>query len=259
MPVCLAIAAHPDDIEFLMAGTMLHLADAGWDLHYFNIANGCYGSQTTDATETARIRLAEAEAAAKSIGATFHRPICDDMHIFYNAETLHQVAAVVRSVNPQIVLTHSTIDYMEDHTNAARLAVSATFIKASFGFQSVPARPPVDGPVAVYHAQPHGNSGPLLEPIRPHFLVDIENKLQRKSDSLSCHRSQEQWLQATQNIASLGIGMEAECREIAHMGGGQFAAAEGWRRHLHFGFGPKDFDPLTETLEPMGLIQRVDP
>ncbi|MEO8269951.1 MAG: PIG-L family deacetylase [Aureliella sp.] len=42
MPIrsVLAIAAHPDDIEFVMAGTLLQLSQRGWQVHYFNIANG---------------------------------------------------------------------------------------------------------------------------------------------------------------------------------------------------------------------------
>jgi LmbE family N-acetylglucosaminyl deacetylase len=37
-PRVLAIAAHPDDIEIFMAGTLLRLAEAGWELHYFNLS-----------------------------------------------------------------------------------------------------------------------------------------------------------------------------------------------------------------------------
>ena len=33
----LAIAAHPDDIEFMMAGTLLLLKEKGCLLNYFNI------------------------------------------------------------------------------------------------------------------------------------------------------------------------------------------------------------------------------
>jgi len=40
-----AIAAHPDDIEFMMAGTLSLLRKKGFDVHYMNIANGCYGSK----------------------------------------------------------------------------------------------------------------------------------------------------------------------------------------------------------------------
>ncbi|HIN54578.1 MAG TPA: PIG-L family deacetylase, partial [Planctomycetes bacterium] len=74
--VAFAICAHPDDIEFLMSGTLMRLSRAGYELHYLNIANGCCGSTTHDAVETAAIRLTEAHAAANFIGATFHEPLC---------------------------------------------------------------------------------------------------------------------------------------------------------------------------------------
>ncbi|MFM8357090.1 MAG: PIG-L family deacetylase, partial [Verrucomicrobiota bacterium] len=32
MPAVLALAAHPDDIEFCMAGTLLRLQAAGWEV-----------------------------------------------------------------------------------------------------------------------------------------------------------------------------------------------------------------------------------
>ena len=38
--VAMAIAAHPDDIEFMMSGTLMRLGKEGWELHYMNIANG---------------------------------------------------------------------------------------------------------------------------------------------------------------------------------------------------------------------------
>ena len=40
MPSVIAIAAHPDDIEFVMAGTLLMLQRAGWEIHCLNVANG---------------------------------------------------------------------------------------------------------------------------------------------------------------------------------------------------------------------------
>ena len=121
-PSVLAIAAHPDDIEFVMAGTLMRLIANGWEAHYFNIANGCFGSASLSRHECATTRLEEAQVAARKLKARFYPPICDDLAIFYNRETLAQVAAVVRQSQPQIVLTHSMSDYMEDHQNAARLA-----------------------------------------------------------------------------------------------------------------------------------------
>jgi LmbE family N-acetylglucosaminyl deacetylase len=40
----IAIGAHPDDIEFYMAGTLLLLKEAGYAIHYLNVANGNSGS-----------------------------------------------------------------------------------------------------------------------------------------------------------------------------------------------------------------------
>ena len=40
----IAIAAHPDDIEFTMAGTLLRLREAGWEIHCLNVSSGDCGS-----------------------------------------------------------------------------------------------------------------------------------------------------------------------------------------------------------------------
>ena len=72
----------------------------------------------------------EAQTAAAMIPATFHSAICEDLDIFYTRETLAKVAAIVRQAKPRIVLTHALVDYMEDHQNAARLAVGGAFCRA---------------------------------------------------------------------------------------------------------------------------------
>ena len=123
-PSVLAIAAHPDDIEFVMAGTLLRLAQAGWQVHYFNIANGCCGSQQLNREECAAVRLQEAARAAAAIPAEFYPPICNDLEIFYDHATHARVTSIVRRVRPSMILTHALSDYMEDHQNAARLAVA---------------------------------------------------------------------------------------------------------------------------------------
>src|SRR5438045_8539428 len=113
-PVAIAIAAHPDDIEFYMAGTLLLLGRAGYELHYFNLANGNCGSTEQNAAETRRLREQEARAAARVLGARFHRSLTNDLEIVYSTALLRRVASVIRQVHPTIVLTHSQQDYMED-------------------------------------------------------------------------------------------------------------------------------------------------
>ncbi|MFW5693325.1 MAG: PIG-L deacetylase family protein [Thermoguttaceae bacterium] len=61
----LAFLAHPDDAEFLCAGTLIRLADAGWDVHICTVANGDCGTTSETPWAIAGIRTAEAERAAK--------------------------------------------------------------------------------------------------------------------------------------------------------------------------------------------------
>ena len=119
-----AIGAHPDDIEFVMSGTMMHLRDVGYELHYMNVADGSCGSTQHDAARTARIRRDESRAAAEFLGASFHECITQDLAVFFDRPTLARLASIVREVAPEIVFTHSPQDYMEDHMNTSRLVLN---------------------------------------------------------------------------------------------------------------------------------------
>lgn len=242
-----AIAAHPDDIEFFMAGTMLLLKRAGYELHYMTLANGCCGSTEWSADHTAGVREREARAAAALLGAKFHPSITNDLEIFFDDRLLRRVAAIVREVSPEILLAHSPADYMEDHTNACRLAVTAAFARGMPNFQTEPSRPPVQGPVTIYHAQPHGNRDPLGEVVRPRLFVDISTVVDEKGRLLACHASQQQWLDASQGMSSMAQAMQSQARELGEMSG-RFKFAEGWRRHLHLGFCGAADDPLAAAL-----------
>ena len=79
MKTAFAIAAHPDDIEFLMSGTLMLLHEVGYEIHYMNIANGSCGTVEYDVHLITRIRRDEAKAAAESIGAVFHESFCNDL------------------------------------------------------------------------------------------------------------------------------------------------------------------------------------
>ena len=158
MPVktAIAIGAHPDDIEFYMAGTLLQLKKAGFEIHYLNLASGNCGSIEYNSTTTRSIRQTEGRAAARVLGAHFHPSLTDDLEILYNLELLRALSAIIREVKPSVVLTHPPQDYMEDHTNTCRLAVTAAFTRGMPNFRSTPSRPVADYEVTVYHCMPHG-------------------------------------------------------------------------------------------------------
>lgn len=248
MPTVFAIAAHPDDIEIVMAGTLAHLKDAGWDVHYMNVANGCCGSTVHDRNELIAMRREEAREACRIAGFTFHPSIANDMEVMYDRPTLFKLAAIVREVKPSIVLTHSPVDYMEDHTNTCRLATTAAFARCMPNFHCDPPTLPYYDDVTVYHAQPHGNCDPLYGPIVPNLFVDVGPKLDLKTEMLAAHHSQKLWLDQSQGMDSYLHSMHDLMREVGRLSGGKFEFAEGWRRHLHLGFSAEPIDPLTEAL-----------
>jgi LmbE family N-acetylglucosaminyl deacetylase len=246
-PRVLAIAAHPDDIEIFMAGTLLRLAAAGWELHYFNLSCGNGGSLEMDGETAARVRLEEAREGAARLGARFYPPVARDLEIVYSVELLRKVAAVVREVNPSVVLTHALQDYMEDHMETARLAVTAAFAKHVPNFASDPPVPGAPGDVAVYHAMPHGGCSPLREKVEPDFYIDISGVMERKRHALEAHQSQQSWLDASQGMSSYVQSMMETGKELGRHSG-RFGAAEAWRRHLHLGLSRTEIDPLADFI-----------
>jgi LmbE family N-acetylglucosaminyl deacetylase len=243
----LAIAAHPDDIEFYMAGTLLLLKAAGWEIHYLNLSSGNCGSTVMSAASTRATRRAESKRAAKILGTHWHPPMCDDLEIFYDLPTLRKLAAVVREISPSIVLTHSPQDYMEDHMNTCRLAVTAAFSRGMPNFRTTPPRRAIEGDVTVYHAMPHGLRDGLRRRIVPGAFVNTTSVHAVKREALAAHASQKAWLDASQGMDSYLLAMDEMSRAVGKLSR-RFQHAEGWRRHLHLGFSAADVDLLAKTL-----------
>lgn len=246
-PVALAIGAHPDDIEFMMGGTLLLLREKGYELHMMNIANGSCGTAALKREVIIARRLEEARNAAQALGAHLHDPIVDDLDILYTKPLLKQVCAVVREVRPTIMLVPSPQDYMEDHIYACRLAVSAGFCRGMRNFLTTPPHEPITDEITLYHALPYGLTDGLRRAIRPGQYVNITGVLARKRDALACHRSQKEWLDISQGLDSYLHAMEDMSRKVGEWSV-VFEYAEGWRRHAHLGFCAEDADPLTEAL-----------
>jgi LmbE family N-acetylglucosaminyl deacetylase len=246
-PCALAVAAHPDDIEFLMAGTLLLLRNSGWRLAYLNLSAGDLGSLEMTAAATGRVRRREAQAAARLLGAAWHPPMCRDLQILYDDRTLRKLCAVIREVRPAILLTHSPQDYMEDHMTTSRLAVTAAFARGVKNYRTAPSRPANLAPVTIYHASPHGLRDQLRRVITPDAFVDTSSVHATKRQALACHASQREFLDRTQGFDSYLAAMDGFSRELGRMSG-KFEHAEGWRRHSHLGFCDEHADPLRDAL-----------
>ena len=191
----LAFMAHPDDAEILVGGSLLLLRSAGWELGLATMTAGDCGSATHTREEIARIRLGEAKAAAAYLGASYACAGLRDVEVLYSVENLHRVVEVMRGFGPDVVLTHSPIDYMTDHEEASRLVRAASFALAMPLYET---DQPTTAPVAratpaLYYADAIEGMDTMGERVPPQFYVDISGEIQNKRELLARHASQRDW------------------------------------------------------------------
>ncbi|MCP4178565.1 MAG: LmbE family protein [bacterium] len=242
-----AIAAHPDDIEFNFSGTLLLLKKVGCDIYYMNMSKGSLGSNVYNSEETAKIRLQESKNSAKHLDAVFYPPLADDINIMYSKEIIAKLGAVMREIAPDILLVPSPEDYMEDHINTCRIAVTAAFSRGMNNYKTIPNREPVSNSLVVYHAQPHGNRDGLNHLIIPDFFINIYSVLNEKTKMLSEHKSQKKFLDQTQGMNAYLEIMHDYSKEMGEVSR-KFKYAEGWRMHNPLGFCDKEFNPIKDIL-----------
>ena len=251
-----AVAAHPDDIEFVMAGTLILLSRAGYEIHYMNIANGCCGStrawrRATRPRFASRKRCEAAEADWRGVPSAASSTT---WRSFTTTPTLCAPGSgdarggAGDSADPCADRLHG-----RPHERLPAGGHGGLYARhAQLLHESVTAASPT-ADVTVYHAQPHGNRDPLGQVVRPNIFVDVETVIDLKTAMLNCHRSQQGWLDASQGLSSYITTMHELMAEVGQMSG-RFRVAEGWRRHLHYGYCAADADPLTMALRPLVYV-----
>jgi len=245
----LAFMAHPDDAEFLCAGTMIRLAEAGWKVHIATAAPGDCGTATENRWDISSLRTREAAEAASRIGAAYHCLDERDGFVVYDKPSLKKTYDLFRRLAPSLVFTHAPKDYMPDHEQASLLARAASFLYAG---PNVSAFPVLEGSCIpyLYYCDPMEGVDPLGQPIEPTTWIDITGQLPKKTQMLACHASQREWLMAHHGMDEY---IESMKRHVA-MRGRQIgvAAAEAFVQHRGHAY-PRN-DILAELFRAGGLV-----
>jgi LmbE family N-acetylglucosaminyl deacetylase len=237
--VVLSILAHPDDAEFLCAGTLIRLVrEHGWQAHIASMTPGDCGSADVHPEEISRIRRGEGAKAAALIGATYHCLEEPDLLIFYERRPLERVTRLLREVRPRIVLTHSPADYMLDHEMTSTLARAAAFgaPAPNFLWDRGHARPLEQIPY-LYYCDAIEGKDPLGRPVPPGFAINISQVIDSKAAMLAAHASQREWL-----LKHHGMDQYLESMRTWGARRGEaygVAFAEGFRQHLGHSY-PQD-------------------
>jgi N-acetylglucosamine malate deacetylase 1 len=237
--IVLSVLAHPDDAEFLCAGTLIRLRrDHGWEVHIASMTPGDCGSTEHSPDAIARLRRAEGTQAAALIGATFHCLEERDLLVCYNERTIEKVTRLLRLVRPEIVLTHSPSDYMLDHEMTSTIVRAAAFAAPIRNFLSerLPSAPLPCIP-HLYYCDPVELKDPLGRAVPPGFALDVSGVIDTKAAMLAAHASQREWLLRHH-------GMDHYVQTMKDCGaqrGREYgvAYAEGFRQHLGHSY-PQD-------------------
>ncbi len=241
----LAIHAHPDDIEFLAAGTLSGLARAGHRVILATMTAGDCGTVHQDADEIARIRAQEAANSAALIQARYFYLGFRDMAVFNDHPSRQRITEFLRAIRPTIVITSSPEDYMADHEATALLVRDACFSAALPNYSTGEAEPsnPLAEIPALYFMDPIGGVDRNGAEIVPHFVVDIEKTFDLKIAMLMEHKSQREWLRIRHGLENYISNMQKWTRARGTLAG--IRIGEGFR---HYKGHPYPQDPRLESL-----------
>ena len=198
----LALHAHPDDIEFQCAGTLILLREAGCEVTIATMTPGDCGSAVHDAEAIAAIRREEARAAAAMIDARYICLEFRDLAIFNDDESRRRVTEVLRRVAPSIILTAPPSDYIADHEMTSLLVRDACFAASCPNYatrQWDPAVPLVEIP-HLYFVHPVEGRDRDGREVPVDFRVDVSRVFDTKRQMLASHASQRDWLMRQHGI-----------------------------------------------------------
>lgn len=190
----LVVAAHPDDIEFGIAGTVARWTSEGHRVVYCLVTDGSAGSNQPDADLHAlvAVRRTEQLEAAALVGVSDVRFLgYADGTLQPTLELRRELARLIREVRPFRVVCQDPSTYFfgnfyinhPDHRAAGEAALYATFPSAETR--------PIFPELLREGFEPHKVSELYLNlSLAPDTYIDISDTMDRKLASLLCHRSQ---------------------------------------------------------------------
>ncbi len=177
----LIFAAHPDDAELSMGGTIAKLSSGGNTVGIIDVTAGEMGSRGTKET-----RAMESEKASSVLGISFRDNLgFPDGKLKPDDELISKLVEVIRTHKPSVIFAPYKNDRHPDHIALSAAVKSAMFFSGAHKFVS-------------------DKDGRILEPYRPNrlfyymqtyefmpsFIVDITGFFEKKMESVYAYSTQ---------------------------------------------------------------------
>jgi 4-oxalomesaconate hydratase len=203
----LAVSAHAADFVWRAGGVLAAAAQDGRGAHVVCLSYGERGESAAlwkrgmALAEVKAARRAEAEQAARALGARITFLDAGDYPLRATDELIDAVVQILRREQPSVIVTHSASDpYNGDHPRAAEVALEARVLAQAHGYPSESA---VLGAPPVFRFEPHQ---PEMCGFTPDVLLDITPVFARKRAAMECMGAQEHlWHYYTELATRRGV------------------------------------------------------
>jgi N-acetylglucosamine malate deacetylase 1 len=172
----LAIAAHPDDVELTCGGTLLRMAQKGYQTGILDLTAGEMGTRGTPET-----RAKEAAAAAKILRVAWRGVLgVPDSDVNASRENKLLLAAKIRELRPKTVILPYWEARHPDHYNASKLGYEGCFLA---GLKQLPIPGEAFRPFKILYSVAFAEA-------RPTFVVDISEQYEERKRAILSYPSQ---------------------------------------------------------------------
>ena len=218
----LAVVAHPDDADYLCAGTLARAKTDGAEIGICVLCQGDRGQPSPPIDNLGELRREEMAAAANVLGAVLLRGEFSDGHLSDVPDQREKLVELFRQFRPTLILAHCADDYHSDHRAAGALAEAASWYCTSKGHP---------GPSPVMSRQPAlwWMDTINMTNFEPGFYVNISDHVDVKRRMLACHTSQ---LQRADDGAFSPLEEQMVWQSKSRGAQAGVTAAEAFRLHL---------------------------
>jgi len=174
----LAVAAHPDDAELSVGGTLARMAELGYRTGVLDLTRGEAGTRGTPAA-----RAEEAARAAAVLGLAARENLgLADAHVRADEESRALLVQVLRRLRPRVVLAPHWEDPHPDHAHASRLVREAAHLAGLAKYDAGAGQARFRPNCVAYFLFPRT--------VAPSFIIDTSGTAARKWEAIRCHASQ---------------------------------------------------------------------
>ncbi|MBR5156657.1 MAG: PIG-L family deacetylase [Clostridia bacterium] len=191
----LMIGAHPDDNDFRSGGIALKYIQAGHNVRFLSVCEGCGGHHEMSPEKIRERRKGEFKAVSELTGIEYDSMNIPDCEVIADLETRKKMVRYIREYNPDIIFTHRNNDYHADHRNVALLVQDASYLLIVPNFC-----PEVcalkETPVIMYFYD--GFKNPVFQ---ADIVIPTDDVIDKKYEMFDCHVSQVyEWLPFTNGV-----------------------------------------------------------